>query len=273
MHRLPCGHVFHFHCLRSWIERSNTCPTCRAVIPSRQNPPVQPQNEPVVQQFDAPPLAPEHIEERANAPLEDARNPERRNDPYQNTEFQARRFHPQPGYPASFAQRFHHHGPTNSTLRRNSSLSTSSGNRMHTRPIQKDERIIKKSEKSQSTALLLQEQTLMTLQQIEFHQQALERLKNHYCTLLSLQEAAYHESQTAAFTSEASSSSQDPDPSQEIGNLESQDASATATSNSTSSSQDMGNPTGVINPTQTTEESQESRSSNDGIRRRVSSQQ
>lgn len=25
--RLPCGHIFHFHCLRSWLERQQSCPT------------------------------------------------------------------------------------------------------------------------------------------------------------------------------------------------------------------------------------------------------
>ncbi|KAL6573491.1 E3 ubiquitin-protein ligase hrd1 [Orobanche hederae] len=32
--QIVCGHLFHVHCLRSWLERQNTCPTCRApVIP------------------------------------------------------------------------------------------------------------------------------------------------------------------------------------------------------------------------------------------------
>lgn len=25
--KLPCSHVFHFHCLRSWLERQQSCPT------------------------------------------------------------------------------------------------------------------------------------------------------------------------------------------------------------------------------------------------------
>jgi len=25
--KLVCGHVFHFHCLRSWLERQQSCPT------------------------------------------------------------------------------------------------------------------------------------------------------------------------------------------------------------------------------------------------------
>lgn len=36
--RLPCGHVLHFACLRSWLERQQNCPTCRApVLGSRTN--------------------------------------------------------------------------------------------------------------------------------------------------------------------------------------------------------------------------------------------
>ncbi|KAL8216567.1 hypothetical protein R6Q57_023404 [Mikania cordata] len=30
--RLVCGHLFHVHCLRSWLERQHTCPTCRALV-------------------------------------------------------------------------------------------------------------------------------------------------------------------------------------------------------------------------------------------------
>ncbi|TIA85590.1 hypothetical protein E3P99_03958 [Wallemia hederae] len=33
--KLPCAHIFHRHCLKSWLERQQTCPTCRtSVIPS-----------------------------------------------------------------------------------------------------------------------------------------------------------------------------------------------------------------------------------------------
>ncbi|XP_061369442.1 ERAD-associated E3 ubiquitin-protein ligase HRD1B-like [Gastrolobium bilobum] len=35
--KLLCGHLFHVHCLRSWLERQHTCPTCRALV-------VQPEN-------------------------------------------------------------------------------------------------------------------------------------------------------------------------------------------------------------------------------------
>ncbi|KAJ5899874.1 hypothetical protein N7495_004618 [Penicillium taxi] len=36
--KLPCGHILHFACLRSWLERQQNCPTCRRpVVPSRTN--------------------------------------------------------------------------------------------------------------------------------------------------------------------------------------------------------------------------------------------
>lgn len=37
--KLPCGHVLHFSCLRSWLERQQICPTCRAnVVQTNRNP-------------------------------------------------------------------------------------------------------------------------------------------------------------------------------------------------------------------------------------------
>jgi E3 ubiquitin-protein ligase synoviolin len=31
--KLVCGHVFHFHCLRSWLERQQSCPTWCVTLP------------------------------------------------------------------------------------------------------------------------------------------------------------------------------------------------------------------------------------------------
>ena len=52
--KLPCGHILHFACLRSWLERQQNCPTCRRPVlgngatqrtigpqPANQNPRVQ----------------------------------------------------------------------------------------------------------------------------------------------------------------------------------------------------------------------------------------
>ncbi|KAJ5971206.1 Zinc finger RING-type [Penicillium vulpinum] len=35
--KLPCGHILHFSCLRSWLERQQNCPTCRrpVIAPTR----------------------------------------------------------------------------------------------------------------------------------------------------------------------------------------------------------------------------------------------
>lgn len=34
--KLPCGHVLHFACLRSWLERQQVCPTCRRSVVQTQ---------------------------------------------------------------------------------------------------------------------------------------------------------------------------------------------------------------------------------------------
>ncbi|KAG6555298.1 hypothetical protein Mapa_003341 [Marchantia paleacea] len=43
--KLPCGHLFHVHCLRQWLERQNTCPTCRAPV-------LGPEDEPSIDQLE-----------------------------------------------------------------------------------------------------------------------------------------------------------------------------------------------------------------------------
>lgn len=37
--KLPCGHIFHTACLRSWFQRQQTCPTCRLNILRTPNAP------------------------------------------------------------------------------------------------------------------------------------------------------------------------------------------------------------------------------------------
>lgn len=36
--KLPCGHILHFGCLRSWLERQQVCPTCRSSVVAEQQP-------------------------------------------------------------------------------------------------------------------------------------------------------------------------------------------------------------------------------------------
>lgn len=47
--KLPCGHIFHAACLRSWFQRQQTCPTCRMDI-LRQTPAAAAAAAPVAQQ-------------------------------------------------------------------------------------------------------------------------------------------------------------------------------------------------------------------------------
>ena len=35
--RIPCGHIFHLHCLRGWLKQQQSCPLCRADIPVRDD--------------------------------------------------------------------------------------------------------------------------------------------------------------------------------------------------------------------------------------------
>jgi E3 ubiquitin-protein ligase synoviolin len=44
--KLPCGHILHFSCLRSWLERQQVCPTCRRPVLGEATPqPGQPNNQ------------------------------------------------------------------------------------------------------------------------------------------------------------------------------------------------------------------------------------
>lgn len=44
--KLPCGHILHFSCLRSWLERQQVCPTCRRpVLGEATPPPTQPNHQ------------------------------------------------------------------------------------------------------------------------------------------------------------------------------------------------------------------------------------
>ncbi|XP_074560731.1 ERAD-associated E3 ubiquitin-protein ligase HRD1-like [Curcuma longa] len=42
--KLLCGHLFHVRCLRSWLERQHTCPTCRALVAPPENGPASRQH-------------------------------------------------------------------------------------------------------------------------------------------------------------------------------------------------------------------------------------
>ncbi|XP_067170843.1 E3 ubiquitin-protein ligase synoviolin [Apteryx mantelli] len=68
--RLPCNHIFHTSCLRSWFQRQQTCPTCRmdvlrASLPAQSQPPPeapeQAQQPPQPPQVPQPPNFPQGI--------------------------------------------------------------------------------------------------------------------------------------------------------------------------------------------------------------------
>ncbi|RNA27145.1 E3 ubiquitin- ligase synoviolin isoform X2 [Brachionus plicatilis] len=52
--KLPCDHIFHKNCLRSWFQRQQTCPTCRTSILRFNNQPAQPAQANFAQAHQAP---------------------------------------------------------------------------------------------------------------------------------------------------------------------------------------------------------------------------
>ncbi|CAO2584392.1 E3 ubiquitin-protein ligase synoviolin [Lemmus lemmus] len=62
--RLPCNHIFHTSCLRSWFQRQQTCPTCRmdvlrASLPAQSPPPPDPADQGAPPAPHPPPLLPQ----------------------------------------------------------------------------------------------------------------------------------------------------------------------------------------------------------------------
>ncbi|KAJ9450084.1 ERAD-associated E3 ubiquitin-protein ligase HRD1B [Diplonema papillatum] len=48
--KLACGHIFHRHCLRQWLERQTTCPYCRQTIDVSRGQPHAAEEPPAVQE-------------------------------------------------------------------------------------------------------------------------------------------------------------------------------------------------------------------------------
>ncbi|KAJ8254945.1 hypothetical protein GJAV_G00199170 [Gymnothorax javanicus] len=56
--KLPCNHIFHSSCLRSWFQRQQTCPTCRMDVLRASLPNQTPAPPPAQPQAAAPPVNP-----------------------------------------------------------------------------------------------------------------------------------------------------------------------------------------------------------------------
>lgn len=54
--KLPCNHIFHTSCLRSWFQRQQTCPTCRMEVLRMPQPRPVPPPQPPPQQQPQPPF-------------------------------------------------------------------------------------------------------------------------------------------------------------------------------------------------------------------------
>ena len=69
---LPCGHMLHFSCLKHWMERSQTCPTCRlSVFDEKGN--VKPVQHHRLRQVDQP----VNFQSPTPAPIQDTQIPSR----------------------------------------------------------------------------------------------------------------------------------------------------------------------------------------------------
>ncbi|RUS85478.1 hypothetical protein EGW08_006754 [Elysia chlorotica] len=70
--KLPCNHIFHTSCLRSWFQRQQTCPTCRLEVLRMSRPPHQQQQQQEQQQAPQPQQA---QNQNGQAPLDQMQNP------------------------------------------------------------------------------------------------------------------------------------------------------------------------------------------------------
>ena len=70
--KLPCDHIFHKSCLRSWFQRQQTCPTCRTSILRLNNPvhhhQANPQQQPPANAQPGPAQAPNQAAPQPNGP-------------------------------------------------------------------------------------------------------------------------------------------------------------------------------------------------------------
>jgi len=122
----PCGHIFHFYCLRNWLERQLKCPTCRTDIsprPTENVRAVNALNEAAQQQHpQAQPQA------QPNAPVEGQQQNQDRQDELHGND-QHEESDPAQGDDQTRAQQWQAHIP----LRRDSEFSSAAGLRSRVR--------------------------------------------------------------------------------------------------------------------------------------------